>query len=315
MVFIDEIQKFPALLDEIHTLLEKYKNQISFIMTGSSARKIKRAQANLLAGRAWSFHLFPLTHIEIGGKFDFSEALQYGTLPALMDDSVVDKTRTLKAYTETYLKEEIMAESIVRNIPAFNRFLELAADQSGKPVNYTNFASETGVSSKTIREYYQVMEDTMLAFALPPYLKSARTRLTTHPIYYLFDLGVLNALCHRLESKPQTGTDLYGRLFEHFILLEIYRLNQYLEKDWPMFYWRTTQGAEVDILLETNKERWAIEVKSSSRVRPSDLRGLRNFLSNYRDFKGLCITTADRAYRLDGIECLPWQELFQKLFF
>ncbi len=315
VIFVDEIQKLPFLLDEIHSLIETFKGRLTFIMTGSSARKLKRTPANLLAGRAWSYDLFPLTHQEIGGAFRLNEVLKYGTLPVIFTMEDEDKRRTLKTYTETYLKEEILAESIVRNIPAFSRFLELAADQSGMPVNYNNFARETGVASKTIREYYQVLEDTLLAFALQPYLKSARKRLTSHPIYYLFDLGVLNALCRRLESEPVKGTELYGRLFEHFVLLEIYRLNRYLEKDWPLFYWRTSQGAEVDLVLDSGRQLWAIEIKSTTRrILSSDLRGLHSFLGDYKGSKGICVTTAERAYEADGIECLPWQEFIQKFF-
>ena len=315
VVFVDEIQKLPFLLDQIHSMIESYKGRLTFVMTGSSARKLKRAQANLLAGRAWSFNLFPLTCPEIGDIFQLQDVLRYGTLPVIFTMEGRDKVRTLKAYTETYLKEEILAESIVRNIPAFSRFLELAADQSGMSVNYNNFARETGVASKTIREYYQVLEDTLIAFALQPYLKSARKRLVSHPIYYMFDLGVLNALCRRLESEPVKGTDLYGRLFEHFILLETYRMIRYSEKDWPMYYWRTTQGAEVDLVIETGRDLLGVEIKSRGQIRPSDLRGLFSFLGEHRGAKGICVTTADRPYEVNGIECLPWQEFLHKLFY
>ncbi|HBI25005.1 MAG TPA: hypothetical protein DDX84_12595 [Nitrospiraceae bacterium] len=314
VVFVDEIQKFPLLLDQIHLLIETYKGRLTFIMTGSSARKMKRAQVNLLAGRAWSFNLFPLTYPEIGDVFQLKNVLRYGALPIIFMMEGKDRVRTLKAYTDTYLKEEILAETIVRNIPAFSRFLELAADQSGMSVYYNNFARETGVASKTIREYYQVLEDTLIAFSLQPYLKSARKRVVSHPIYYLFDLGVINALCRRLEAEPVRGTNLYGRLFEHFIILEIYRLNRYSEKDWPMFYWRTSQGAEVDIVLETRREILGVEIKSKGQIRPSDLRGLYSFLGDYKGSRGICITTSDRPYEVNGIECLPWQEFFQKFF-
>lgn len=314
VVFVDEIQKLPLLLDEVHALIETFKGRLTFILTGSSARKMKRSSVNLLAGRAWSYNLFPLTHLEIGEIFQLDQVLRFGSLPVILTMENEDKIRTLKSYTDTYLKEEILAESIVRNIPAFSRFLELAADQNGMPVNYNNFARETGVASKTIREYYQVLEDTLLVFALQPYLKSARKRLTSHPIYYFFDLGILNALCRRLESEPVKGTDLYGRLFEHFILLEIFRLNRYMEKDWAMYYWRTSQGAEVDLVLEVGKQTWAIEIKSGSHIRASDLRGMSSFLQDYKGSKGLCITTSDRAYEVNGIECLPWKDFFQRFF-
>lgn len=313
VVFVDEIQKLPFLLDQIHSMIETHKGRLTFIMTGSSARKLKRAQVNLLGGRAWSFKLFPLTYPEIGDLFYLKDVLRYGALPVIFTMEGQDKVRTLKAYTETYLKEEILAESIVRNIPAFSRFLELAADQSGMSVNYNNFARETGVASKTIREYYQVLEDTLIAFALQPYLKSARKRLVSHPIYYLFDLGVLNALCRRLESEPVKGTDLYGRLFEHFVILETYRMNRYSEKDWPMYYWRTSQGSEVDLVLETGRGPLGVEIKSRGQVRPSDLRGLYSFLVEYKEAKGICVTTADRPYEVNGIECLPWQDFLQRL--
>ncbi|OHE56475.1 MAG: hypothetical protein A2Z47_04125 [Thermodesulfovibrio sp. RBG_19FT_COMBO_42_12] len=314
VVFVDEIQKLPVLLDQIHSMIEAHKGRLTFIMTGSSARKLKRAEVNLLGGRAWSFKLFPLTFTEIGAIFHLEDVLRYGALPVIFTMEGQDKVRTLKAYTDTYLKEEILAESIVRNIPAFSRFLELAADQSGMSVNYNNFARETGVASKTIKEYYQVLEDTLIAFALQPYLKSARKRLVSHSVYYLFDLGVLNALCRRLGSEPVKGTDLYGRLFEHFIILEIYRMNRYSEKDWPMYYWRTSQGAEVDLVLETEQGLLAVEIKSRGQIRPSDLRGLFNFIGEYKGSKGICVTTADRPYEVNGIECLPWQEFLKKFF-
>ncbi|MCC7201180.1 MAG: ATP-binding protein [Nitrospirae bacterium] len=315
VVFVDEIQKIPILLDQIHTMIEAYKGRLTFIMTGSSARKIKRAPANLLAGRAWTYKLFPLTYPEIGDYFRIEDVLRYGSLPVIFTMEDEDRVRTLKAYADTYLKEEILAESLIRNVPAFSRFLELAADQSGMSVNYNNFARETGVASKTIREYYQVLEDTLLAFSLQPYLKSARKRLVSHPIFYLFDLGVINTLCRRLTVEPVKGTELYGRLFEHFIILEIYRLNHYSEKDWPMYYWRTGQGAEVDLVLETDKGLLGVEIKSKGRVRQSDLRGLFNFLGDYKGSRGLCITTSDRPYEAGGIECLPWQNFLQEYFF
>ena len=314
VVFVDEIQKIPLLLDQIHDMIESYKGRLTFIMTGSSARKLKRAPVNLLAGRAWSYKLFPLTSLEIGKYFRLEDVLRYGSLPVIFTMEDKDRVRTLKAYTDTYLKEEILAESIIRNIPAFSRFLELAADQSGMSVNYNNFARETGVASKTIREYYQVLEDTLIAFSLQPYLKSARKRLVSHPIYYLFDLGVINTLCRRLEAEPVKGTELYGRLFEHFIILEIYRLNRYSEKDWPMFYWRTGQGAEVDLILETDRGLLGVEIKSKGRVRQSDLRGLFNFLGDYKGSRGVCITTSDHPYEVSGIECLPWQHFLNEYF-
>lgn len=314
VVLIDEVQKVPSLLDEVHRLIELLKNHVTFIMTGSSARKLKHASTNLLAGRAWSFSLFPLTHPELARLFVLDDVLRYGSLPPIVGGSHRFKVRTLDAYTKTYLKEEVLQEALVRNMPAFARFMELAADQSGLLVNYSNMAAETGVASKTIRQYYELLEDTLVAFRLQPYVRSARKRLTMHPIYYLFDMGVINSLCGRLESSPIRGTSLYGRLFEHFVVLELHRLIQYHEKGWPLHYWRTAHGAEVDVVLERGRGRLAIEIKSGASIRPQDLGSLRGFLEDYPGSEGICVCNATRPYRIGKIRCLPWREFFDELF-
>lgn len=221
--------------------------------------------------------------------------------------------RFLEAYAQTYLKEEILQEALVRNVPAFSRFLELAADQSGGLVNYSSFAAETGVASKTIREYYQVLEDTLVAFAVPPYTRSARKRLTRHPIYHLFDLGVCNALAGRLAAQPTRGTSAYGRLFEQFIVLELKRLLTYREPDWPMYYWRTAHGAEVDVVLETDGGVWAIEIKSGATIRPTELSGLRSFRGDHPDARLVCVADIDRPFNVGDIECLPWRRFFDQV--
>ena len=301
------------MLSEVHRLIEKYKGTVTFVMTGSSARKLRRSSTDLLGGRAWSYTLFPLTHQELSSSFDLSDTLVFGSLPPLTERSVSHKTRFLKAYTQTYLKEEILQEALVRNIPAFNRFLELSADQSGLAVNYSNIAAETGVSSRTIKQYYQILEDTLIAFPLHPYLKSARKRLTTHPLYYLFDLGVTNALCGRLSISPSPGTSLFGRLFEQFIVLELHRLLKYAEKDWPMFYWRTAHGAEVDVIIQKEDGLLAVEIKSSESVKPRDLRSLNQFLVDYPGAQGVCVCDAPLPYEVGNIRCLPWNLFFQEI--
>ncbi len=202
--FIDEIQKCPELLDEVHYLIEKFRGRVSFVLTGSSARKLKRVSVNMLAGRAWQYFLFPFTHVELGEKFDLDEVLLRGTLPPIIDEPLEDAFRTLRSYVQTYLKEEILDEAIVRNIGAFSRFLDMAADQSGKIVNFSTISREAGVSSKTIKGYYQILEDTLIAVKLEPYLKNARKRLTIHPKYYLFDLGVIGPN----ERQPPEGASV-----------------------------------------------------------------------------------------------------------
>lgn len=313
VIFVDEVQKCPPLLDETQGLMDHWKAKLSFILSGSSARKLKRSAANLLGGRAWSFALHPLTHLELADSFNLPDVLQFGALPPVVTDETLNRTRTLRSYTQTYLKEEVFDEVLVRNLPAFSRFLELAADQSGMPVNYSNIAAETGVRSKTIREYYQILEDTLLAFPLMPYLRSARKRLTTHPIYYLFDTGVINALCARLDAPCTQGSSLYGRLFEHFVLLELRRLISYREKEWTLHYWRTTNGAEVDLVLDTGNRLFAIEVKSGRNLRTTDLKGLLSFKEDHPQSELLCVCQADRPFALNGIRCLPWRDFFAEL--
>ena len=311
-VFIDEIQKCPELLDEVHYLIEKFGRQIQFIMTGSSARKLKRASVNMLAGRAWQFFLFPFTHIEVGKQFDLENALTKGALPPVIDEPAEDAFRTLKAYVQTYLKEEILDEAIVRNIGAFSRFLDIAADQSGKIVNYSTIARDTGVSSKTIKGYYQILEDTLIATKMDPYLKSKRRRLTMHPKYYLFDLGVINAATGRVSVSSVKGTTVYGALFEHFVILETYRLIHYAEKPYRMYHWRSSHGAEVDMIIETADTLWAVEIKSSANVRSGDLSGLKSFMKDYPMAKSLCVSTCDQPYAAGDVPVIPWKSLFRK---
>lgn len=313
IVVVDEIQKLPPLLDEIQFLLDSLRGRVTFVMTGSSARKLRRTSANLLGGRAWPYTLFPLTIRELGRDFDLGSVLRFGSLPPVIGRPEGFCRRFLKAYAQTYLKEEILQEALVRNVPAFSRFLELAADQSGGLVNYSTFAAETGVASKTIREYYQVLEDTLVAFAVPPYTRSARKRLTRHPIYHLFDLGVCNALAGRLAARPIRGTSAYGRSFEQFIVLELKRLLTYRELDWPMYYWRTAHGAEVDVVLETDGGVWAIEIKSGATIRPTELSGLRSFREDHPDARLVCVADIERPFNVCDVECLPWRNFFEQV--
>ncbi|MCK4390906.1 MAG: ATP-binding protein [Desulfobacterales bacterium] len=311
-VFIDEIQKCPELLSEVHYLIEKFKGRVSFILTGSSARKLKRVSVNMLAGRAWQFLLFPFTHVELGENFHLDDALLRGTLPPIIDEPFEDTFRTLRSYVQTYLKEEILDEAIVRNIGAFSRFLDMAADQSGKIVSFSTISREAGVSSKTVKGYYQILEDTLIAIKLEPYLKSARKRLTMHPKYYLFDIGVINAVNGRTSVSSVRGSTVYGMLFEHFVILETYRLISYAEKPFRIFHWRSSHGAEVDLVVEATDTLWAVEIKSSAIVKSGDLKGLRSFMGDYPNAKPLCVSTCDRPYMAGGIPVIPWKGLFGK---
>lgn len=311
IVFIDEIQKAPELLNEVHYLIERYKKSVFFVMTGSSARKLKRTSVNMLAGRAWEFRLFPFTHKELGSSFRLDDVLLRGSLPPVIDDNNVnDAFQTLKTYTLTYLKEEILDEALTRNISAFSRFLDLAADQSGKIVNFSTISREAGVTSKTVKGYYQILEDTLVALKLEPYLKSARKRLVRHPKYYLFDPGCVNSLVGRTHAASIKTPTVYGMLFEHFVILEIVRLLSYSQQFFRVFHWRSSHGAEVDLIVEKEDALLAIEIKSVPRVRTGDLRGLKSFIEDYPDSRPVCISTADRPYMAGDLPIIPWQMVF-----
>jgi uncharacterized protein len=313
-VFIDEIQKCPELLDEVHSLIEQHSPKLKFILTGSSARKLKKASTNMLGGRAWRFFLFPLTHIEFGKQFNLDKILHKGSLPPIVNESTKDAFRTLKAYVEVYLKEEILDEAIVRNIGVFSRFLEIAADQSGGIVNYSTISRETGVSSKTIKNYYEILEDTLIIIKLEPYLKSARKRLIAHPKYYLFDTGVINTIIGKTSKGPQRGTSYYGTLFEHFIILEVHRLLNYAEISAKCYYWRSSHGAEVDLIVELEDKLLAIEIKSSPNVKPANLKGLRSFVTDHQKAIPICVSTCNIPYKAREISVIPWQMLFDSKY-
>lgn len=277
IVVIDEIQKIPSLLDEVHELIES--KGISFILTGSSARKLRRGGANLLAGRAYTYHMFPLTFSEMGNRFDMDRALKIGTLPVLWESDKEDSSEFLKAYTETYLKEEIAAEGIVREIGPFAQFLDIAAANDGETVNFNNIARVCFLSSKTVQQYYQILEDTFLAIKLSAWDKSSRRRLVSHPKYYFFDTGVTNSLAHTLTD--QLNPQIRGRRFEQFVICQIISFIHYNRLDVQMYYWRTNHGAEVDLLLCKGLQIiCAIEIKSSKNIAGETLTGLKSFMED-----------------------------------
>lgn len=277
LCIIDEIQKIPTLLDEVHELIES--KGIRFILTGSSARKLRRGGANLLAGRAYTYYLFPLTFTEIGDRFDLDKALAIGSLPVLWSSRKEDPYEFLRSYTETYLKEEVAAEGLVRNIGPFAQFLDIAAANDGETVNFNNIARECSVSVKTVQQYYQILEDTFLALRLPAWTKSERRRLVSHPRYYLFDTGVTNSLAHTLTD--QLNPKIFGRRFEQFVICQLMAFIHYKRLDLQLYYWRTNHGAEVDVLLCTgNRMICALEIKSSQNIARERLTGLKSFMED-----------------------------------
>lgn len=309
-IFVDEVQKVPALLDEVHGIIEQAKAR--FILTGSSARKLRRGGANLLAGRAATRRLHPLTAVEIGDGFDLQRALRFGTLPAVVAEDDEAARERLAAYAETYLREEIQAEGVVRNLGGFARFLDVAAAQSGDLLNATSVASDAGVSARTVREYFQILEDTLIGFRLEPWKKSPRARMVGHPRFYLFDTGVTNALNRRLTADLDMPTR--GRLFEQWIVTECVRLVDYLHPETRVFYWRTHHGAEVDLLFERHgKIRLATEIKSRRHVTGADLTGLRSFAEAHPDVPRAVVADVPEPFRVDSIDVLPWRRFFSEL--
>ena len=312
-VFIDEVQKLPALLDEVHSLMERHKGHVRFLLTGSSARKLKRGGANLLAGRAWSLHLHPLTHLEC--DIDLSRALQFGTLPAVyLEDSVPQ--RTLKAYVETYLKEEIMQEALVRRVDAYVRFLDVAGQMNGEPINYTKMAMDCGVSTKTSQEHVAILVDTLIAFQVNAWTYSIRKQLRQSPKIYFFDCGVLNAIRGELGTQLKRGTYRYGKLFETFVVQELFRLNDYMETGYRFYYWRTNTGLEVDIVLSRGAAQRpiAIEIKSKEAPQGMDLHALKSFRSENKDALLYCLSDSPRSYKIGDVMVYPWREGLHRIF-
>jgi predicted AAA+ superfamily ATPase len=331
-VFIDEVQKLPEILDEIHYLLENMKKPPAFILSGSSARKLKRSNANMLGGRAFSFSLFGLTHLELmpSSKFSLYRSLEFGSLPAIyllsmggdenaevgVREQSQDAILALRSYVNTYIKEEIQMEALVRNLDTFTEFLKLAADENTNVLNYSNIASDIGVSSATVKEYYQILEDTLLGFYLRPYSSRLRKKLSKHPKFYFFDTGVARALQQKLSLELTPKTKEFGKAFEHFVIKEFIYTANYLNPDYKFSYYRTENNAEVDLIIEAPTGKvFAVEVKASDTPKNSELKGLKSFKTLVPKASLICASLAEKRYKLDeDIWVYPWQEVFDVVF-
>jgi len=309
-IFVDEIQRVPLLLNEIQVLMGKFDCQ--FILTGSSARKLKRGGANLLGGRAIERRLFPFAYVEIEDHFDLADALHFGSLPPLIGKTTDDKIDILSTYVHTYLREEIQSEGLVRNLGGFARFLDMAAAQCGEIVSFSAISRECFLPVRTVQSYYEILEDTLVGFRLEAWQKSLRKRMVAHPKFYLFDLGVANAINLRLTAP--IDPIVRGRLFEQFIVLETYRLAQYTRKEINLYYWRTNHGAEVDLLLERHgKILAAFEIKSASNVSGAHLSGLRAFREEHARTPCAVVSLVENPYKLGGFKILPWKHYLEHL--
>lgn len=313
-VVIDEIQKIPQLLDEVHRLIEE--SDKIFILTGSSARKLKRGGANLLAGRAFVYHLYPFSCFELQKQFNLEDALQWGTLPKIFGlTEQVEKNEFLRSYAETYLKEEIWSEHIVRKLPPFRRFLEVAAQCNGTIINYANIARDVGVDDKTIKEYFLILEDTMIGFFLEPFHHSFRKRLVEKPKFYFFDPGVVRSLSRRLSVPLVPKTAAYGEAFEHFILLEFIRLSSYFQPDYRFSFIRTVSDVEVDLVVERpGRPLLCIEIKSSDRIHPMDVSSFIKITKDIPNSEAMILCQDPFVKKFDHVTCYPWQQGIEVCF-
>lgn len=303
-IVIDEVQKLPALLDEVHRLIESRK--MRFVLTGSSARKLKRGHANLLGGRAWTANLYPLTRAEIP-RFDLARFLRYGGLPpvVLSDDPEED----LHAYVRTYLHEEIQAEGYVRRLPAFSRFLTTAALTNGQMLNFAKIGNDAGLPAATVREHYFLLEDTLVGFLLPAWIKSRKRKAISTAKFYFFDTGVTHALTG--TTTLDRNSDLYGRSFEQWIAMELRAYLGYRRRRETLSYWRSVSDHEVDFVIEDHA---AVEAKATKRVSDSDLRGL-HALAEEKIVRKLFLVSEDPLETKRGpVRCMPWQKFLDELW-
>jgi len=306
-VLIDEVQKIPALLDEVHRLIEK--RGWKFILTGSSARKLKRTGVNLLAGRALTNYLFPLTSQELGGDFSFEHSLRFGFLPSAYVDA--DPKRFLQSYVATYLKEEVEHEGLTRNIGAFSRFLEAASFSQASSVNISQVARDCSVARKIVEDYFVILEDLLLAVRLPIFTKRAKRSLSAHPKFFFFDTGVYRTI--RPAGPLDAPEEIDGMALESMVFQEMRALTHYHNMEYDFFFWRTRGGLEVDFVLYGPRGIKAFEVKRSQILRSRDFTGLREFLSDYPEANAVLFYGGDREYFEGPIRVLPLKRYFTRL--
>lgn len=307
-IIIDEIQKAPSILSVVHQLIEE-KVPYQFILTGSSARKLKRVSANLLGGRALKCTLYPFMASELQEDFSLVQALQYGLLPLLRNK--VNPEETLNAYIELYLQEEIQAEGLVRQIDNFARFLEVISFSHGALLNLSNIARECAVKRKTIENYLSILEDLLLAFQLPVFTKRAQRALISHAKFYLFDPGVFRVL--RPQGPYDYKEEMEGAALEGLVAQHLKSWNEYSGKKHHLYFWRTRSGVEVDFIVYGSQVFWAIEVKNSTHVDPQDIKGLEAFLEDYPQAEGLLLYRGQESLKLKNILCLPCEVFLKQL--
>ncbi|MBL7544193.1 MAG: ATP-binding protein [Bdellovibrionaceae bacterium] len=305
LVIIDEVQKLPVLLDEVHALIENTNTR--FVLTGSSARKLKRNYTSLMAGRARVRNLFPFTARELDKKWNLEKIINYGSLPPVyLSDDPMDE---LKDYVGLYLKEEIMMEALVRKIENFSRFLNFAALSNGQILNFESVGSDSQVPARTIREYYSILSDTLLGYMIEPIRSTSKRKSTSTGKFYFFDIGVTNSLTGRKNIAPKTKE--FGDNFEHFILLEMMAYKNYLRKDDSLGFWNSPQEGEIDFVI--NNEI-AIEVKATSNVGPAHLSGFAKFEKNEKAKRKILVCQEKHPRKINEIEIIPVKDFLEILW-
>jgi uncharacterized protein len=306
-IVVDEIQRVPELLNEVHELIESKRYR--FVLTGSSARKLRRKGVNLLAGRALTYHMHPLTAVEQGDAFKLMDSLRYGNLPARFSED--DPTRFLKDYVQTYLREEVLQEGLTRNIGHFTRFLEAASFSQASLINISSVARECQVERSVAENYFSILDDLLIATRLPAFTKRAKRQLATHPKFFYFDTGVFRAI--RPAGPLDSPAEIDGPALETLVLQELRAANDYGEHGFGIYFWRTKSELEVDFVLYGDKGLIAIEVKRTRRLDPPDLRALREFKRDYPPARCFVFYGGTARQYFDEIVAIPLQEAFREL--
>ena len=330
-VFIDEVQKIPKLMDECQYLIDTYKDKISVILTGSSLRKLRHGDVNLLPGRVILKYLHSLIipefteqkeqwiiPIKIKTKsteeidISLEDLLIYGTMPGILKEDNFKKD-ILDSNVSTYLEEEIRAEAITRNLGNFSKFMELSALESGSAPNIAKLSQETGIPASTVKNYFQILEDTLITFSIPPFQKETRKQLLTTPRYIYFDIGVRNAASRIDLNKKILKTEIGGKLFEQFIILELIKRIKYAYPTWKYYFWRTKSGAEVDFIIQTDTEIIPVEIKYTHIPQDKHIKHLQMFMEEYKKYKikrGFLVGRFSHAMKLtENIYAIPWNEI------
>ena len=305
-IILDEVQKVPQILDEIHWMIEN--KGLQFILCGSSARKLKRGRANLLGGRAWRYEMFPLVTPELKNP-KLLRILNHGMIPAHYLEE--DPAHSLQAYVYDYLKEEVFEEGLTRNVPAFSRFFDSMGYSHGELTNFLNIARDCGVDSKTVKEYYQILEDTLLGTRVEPFKKrQSRQVISKACKFYLFDVGVAGIITKRRLAEEKG--EAFGKAFEHFIFTEILAYRSYRALDFDIHFWRTKSGLEVDFIL--GDAEIALEVKGSALVKSSELGALKAFREEHKTKSALVVCNESAPRLSEGIRILPWRIFLEELW-